>query len=187
MIGFLAHQPTPSGNAPIALLFAGLWVGWVGLDRVRGTGFHRLPRWGGFSFLSLGVVLLNAAVVVPELMTDRAPAPAGPRPRSTARVAILEPRSAQVITGDTFRIRIEVQDGTVVDATSTDLRADTGHVHVSLDGRLLTMTYGADEEFDASGLEPGQHVLEVEFVAADHAPFQPRVIERVTFEKGASS
>jgi hypothetical protein len=33
-----------------------------------------------------------------------------------------------------------------------------------------------------SNLTPGQHLLKVEFVASDHAPFDPRVIAAVAFE-----
>jgi hypothetical protein len=30
-------------------------------------------------------------------------------------------------------------------------------------------------------VSPGQHLLRVEFVASDHAPFDPRVFQQVTF------
>ena len=33
-----------------------------------------------------------------------------------------------------------------------------------------------------ANLTPGQHLLKVEFVATDHAPFDPRVIVAVAFE-----
>jgi hypothetical protein len=31
-------------------------------------------------------------------------------------------------------------------------------------------------------LTPGQHVVQVEFVAADHVPFEPRVLTQAAFE-----
>jgi hypothetical protein len=31
-------------------------------------------------------------------------------------------------------------------------------------------------------LPPGQHVVQVEFVAADHAPFDPRVLTQTAFQ-----
>ncbi len=31
-------------------------------------------------------------------------------------------------------------------------------------------------------LTPGEHLIQVEFVANDHAPFDPRVLAAVTFE-----
>jgi hypothetical protein len=181
----LAHQASPQWNARVVLFFAGLWVGWVGIDRLRGTGFHRLPRWGGFTVLGVGGGLLVVAAAVPLLLNT--PTTSLIRPPSAARLTIMEPGSGEVISGDTFPIEIELEGATVIDATSTDLRPDTGHIHVSLDGRVLSMTYGVDETFDASGLAPGPHVVEVEFVAADHLPFEPRVIERVAFEKGGAT
>jgi hypothetical protein len=37
------------------------------------------------------------------------------------------------------------------------------------------MTYGTTQRILIRGLEAGPHVLQAEFVAADHAPFNPRV------------
>jgi hypothetical protein len=31
-------------------------------------------------------------------------------------------------------------------------------------------------------LSPGQHVVQVEFVAADHIPFEPRIMTQAAFE-----
>ena len=44
------------------------------------------------------------------------------------------------------------------------------------------MTMTASTETQLSDLTPGMHILQVEFVANDHAPFDPRVIAKVTFE-----
>jgi hypothetical protein len=43
------------------------------------------------------------------------------------------------------------------------------------------MTYGLVQLVDIRGLAPGEHMLEAEFVAADHAPFDPPVTARATF------
>jgi hypothetical protein len=42
------------------------------------------------------------------------------------------------------------------------------------------MNYGLRERLPQ--LIPGQHVVQVEFVAADHAPFEPRVLTQAAFE-----
>jgi hypothetical protein len=44
-----------------------------------------------------------------------------------------------------------------------------------VDGAIVSMTYGTEQRIPLGGLEPGPHVLQAEFVAADHGPFDPRV------------
>jgi hypothetical protein len=36
--------------------------------------------------------------------------------------------------------------------------------------------------FRRRAARPGQHVVQVEFVAADHAPFEPRVLAQAAFD-----
>jgi hypothetical protein len=60
-------------------------------------------------------------------------------------------------------------------------------VHLYLDGTLITMTYGAATEIPVGDLNPGVHRLVAEFVAADHAPFNPPVTATVSFVKEAPS
>jgi hypothetical protein len=52
-------------------------------------------------------------------------------------------------------------------------------MHVTLDGKLLTILAGL--EYKVTGLTPGSRILQVEFVAGDHGPFNPRVLATVTF------
>ena len=73
----------------------------------------------------------------------------------------------------------------IVEAASTDLTPDTGHVHLRLDGKLISMTYGLVQEVDLTTLAAGDHALEAEFVAADHGPFSPRVTTTVHFTREA--
>ena len=68
---------------------------------------------------------------------------------------------------------------TIVPATTKNITPTTGHLHLSLDGKLISMNYQATQTLP--DVPPGQHVLKVEFVAADHLPFNPRVITGVTF------
>jgi hypothetical protein len=42
------------------------------------------------------------------------------------------------------------------------------------------MNYGLTDTI--SNLTPGPHLLQVEFVATDHAPFDPRVIAVTSFQ-----
>ena len=62
--------------------------------------------------------------------------------------------------------------------TSTKLQPNEGHVHLYLDGGLVSMTLSLDR---ALLVAPGTHRLLAEFVAVDHAPFSPRLEASVSF------
>jgi hypothetical protein len=106
--------------------------------------------------------------------------PAADRPSSTASVAIVSPTQGAVIHGSTTELNVKLTGGEIVQQTSTDLQPDQGHLHVIVDNHLVTMT--ASTQTQLTDLTPGTHILQVEFVANDHAPFDPRVIAKVTFE-----
>ncbi|MGH2758631.1 MAG: hypothetical protein ACRDKJ_03600 [Actinomycetota bacterium] len=122
-------------------------------------------------------VALLCAVTAGACAND---APAASRPRSAATVEILEPEANATVTADTFSVRIGLDGGRIVSETSRNLTPDEGHVHVSVDGEILSQTYGLTQRLDAPA--PGKHLLQVEFVAKDHGPFNPRVIASVPFE-----
>ena len=102
------------------------------------------------------------------------------RPTSSAELSIASPENGDRVSGDSVRLEIDLQGAEIVDQTSTDLQPDEGHLHVVLDGALVSMTSGTSQRL--SDLTPGEHLLQVEFVANDHAPFDPRVLAAVTFE-----
>ena len=106
---------------------------------------------------------------------------ASPRPSSTATLSIVSPTNGQVLRGGTVVVKVDLQGATIVPATSTNLRPDQGHLHVILDDTLVTMSTGLKTVIP--NVPPGQHLLKVEFVANDHAPFDPRVIAAVSFEE----
>lgn len=183
----LAHAGGADETLSIVLLFAGLWIGWAGWSRLKGRGFPRLPIGGAWALIGFGVVLGVSAAVVPRLIfgPTLVPAPASPaatRPTTSAVIGFTSPVPDQVARGDTLDVVMTLRGGTIVDATSTTLTPDTGHVHLSVDGTLVSMTYGLVQEISTADLAPGPHTLEAEFVAADHAPFEPRVTTTVTFE-----
>jgi hypothetical protein len=106
--------------------------------------------------------------------------PAGPRPRSTATLTIAAPHIGQEIpAGSTFRVALTLSGARIVDLTSTRVVPDEGHIHLTLDGRLITMTSALEQEIVVPA---GAHVLEAEFVAGDHFPFNPRVIAIAAFK-----
>jgi len=85
-----------------------------------------------------------------------------------------------VVQGTTVQLEVSLKGAKVVHAISTDIVPGEGHLHVSLDDQVITMM--GDLEQLIADLTLGQHLLKVEFVASDHAPFDPRVIAAVAFE-----
>ena len=77
-------------------------------------------------------------------------------------------------------MKVRLLDAKIVPASTTNIVPNEGHLHVILDDQLISMT--GDTQQLLGNLTPGQHLLQVEFVATDHAPFDPRVIAVVAFE-----
>lgn len=179
----LAHAGTPDELAATLLIFGGVTVAWAAWTRLRGKGFLRLPSWAAVALLPAAVGLVVLSFIVPTLLRPPVPARAGgARPASTATLAFEKPMPERTVPGDELAVVLRLTGGRIVSATSTDLRPDEGHIHLSLDGRLISMTYGTLQTVDLSGTPPGMHELDAEFVAADHAPFDPRVTASVRFE-----
>jgi hypothetical protein len=101
-------------------------------------------------------------------------APQAKRIASTAKMSIVEPAQGAQITGPKMRVVISLEGGRIVPEATKDIKPDEGHMHLSLDGQLATMTYGLDQEIEVT---PGRHILQAEYVAGDHVPFNPRIIQ----------
>lgn len=109
-----------------------------------------------------------------------ATAPSSDRPSSTAKLAIVLPKVGEVVHGSNVDLRVKLQDAKLVPATTTHIVPDEGHLHVILDDTLISMTRGLEQTIP--DVAPGEHRIMVEFVASDHAPFDPRVVSVVAFE-----
>ena len=103
------------------------------------------------------------------------------RPTTTARMQIVEP-TPNAVTGPDFTVKVDLKGGRVVKQTTGKLTPDEGHIHLSLDGKGYVMSYGAQQDF--RDIAPGQHSLQAEFVAKDHAPFTNRPRAFVRFNVG---
>jgi hypothetical protein len=82
------------------------------------------------------------------------------------------------VTGSVLHVRLRLTGAQVVPQTSLNLTPDKGHIHLSIDGKVVSMLYGTEQDVP---ITPGPHLLQAEFVAMDHFPFNPRVIAVATF------
>jgi hypothetical protein len=176
----LAHGGTPDETVSAVLLGASFWLGYMARQRWRERGTSAASRWKLFSMWAGAGVLALAGLTAIAWVRPLI-GPSGTRPASTATIAFGLPRQGEVVSGDLLRVRLQLEGGRVVANTTTDLTSDTGHIHLMLDGSLVSMTYGLEQTVSLAGQEPGTHLLQAEFVAADHAPFNPRVLASVTF------
>jgi hypothetical protein len=184
----LAHAGGADESLGVFMVLAGLWTGWAARTRIRERGFPRVPIWAAWGGVSVSLILIAGSMVVPTRIFPRTTTLAsGPRPASTATLSIVRPADGATVTGNDLEVVMQLPGGTIVTTTSTKLTPDTGHVHLSLDGRVVSMTYGLVQVVSVRSLAPGEHTLQAEFVAADHGPFQPRVTASVTFVKAAAS
>ena len=100
------------------------------------------------------------------------------RPTSTAKLEIVEPAAGASIPGGAVKVRLGLEGARIVAAATKDLKPDEGHIHLTMDDKLQSMTFGLEDQIQAA---PGTHLLLAEFVAGDHAPFNPRVLVTRTF------
>jgi hypothetical protein len=121
------------------------------------------------AFVATAIVLAGCAP--PASSSSPTPMP-GSRPSSPAVVTILQPTSNEVITGTSVHVVLSLQNARIVPQTSTTIRPDEGHVHLYVDNVLVSMNYQLEQDLP---VHPGTYVIKAEFVAADHAPFNPRV------------
>ena len=145
---------------------------------------QRLPRtsWARAAVL-LAVVALGLAACSSGDGGSAQPAATAvvaARPSSPAKLTIEEPRQGQTVKQARPELVLNLDGAKVVNQTTTHVQGDEGHIHLYLDGKLVTMNYGLRQRLPQ--LPPGQHVVQVEFVAADHAPFEPRVLTQAAFQ-----
>jgi hypothetical protein len=125
------------------------------------------------------IAVAAAAVILAACGSSKASTTPPTRPLTNARLVILEPTPNQV-TGPDVTLKFEVIGGTVLPPTQVKpLRGDQGHIHVSVDGKLVQMAYSTQTQL--TGLSPGSHSVQAAWVASDHLPFANPVVSAVLF------
>jgi hypothetical protein len=177
-VGFVPIAHGTGGPADVfttAMLVVAGFTGWVGIRRLRSGLYERVPRVAAMALVGVAAVALVLAFVNPWFSS-----PAAARPSTDAKVEIENPTPGEVLHGDPAMVdvRIALPGGRVVPFTTRRLIPNAGHLHVYLDGTLVSMTQGLQQEI---AVKPGAHRLAVEFVAVDHGPFNPPVLSEVLF------
>lgn len=114
----------------------------------------------------------GSPILTPTTAAPSNEASLGPRPSSLATVEIVEPMQGQTIVGTEAHVVLKLTGAKIITATTTTIRPDEGHVHLYVNNQIVSMNYGLEQDIPVT---PGTLVLRAEFVAADHAPFDPRV------------
>ena len=135
----------------------------------------RRPRFRHQIALVLSVPLLGASLAA--CGGGSSTATTG-RPHTDAKLLIVSPQP-NALTGRSVPVQFQVEGATVSLPQKNKLTPNEGHIHVTVDGKLVVMSYGTSTELE--GLSPGLHTLQAEFVANDHLPFADRVISVVIF------
>jgi len=171
----LAHSLTPGGPDIEVLLIA---VALLGLGIALFMQKSTKPY--------VPVVLLVLAMAVGAgafaIGANSTAVPGGTIPApSGLSVTIESPADgAAVPANEPFDVEAKVMGGQVSAATqSTDPRV--GHLHVFVDNQLISMPTSTTQQLK---LDPGQHTIVVEFTAADHRSYKPRITDSIKVTAG---
>jgi hypothetical protein len=182
-MALLAHAGTPDELVTELLVVAGGFMAWTASKGLRTGGSSRLSPPASMLLLAGAVIVVASAFVVPAKFMKPSK-PAAIRPVSVASLAIDQPTAGEHVSGSALGVTIELRGGKIVPMSTTKLTPDAGHLHLYIDDQLISMgSDGLRESVPIGGLVAGTHRLRVEFVAADHGPFQPRVQAAVAFVK----
>lgn len=107
------------------------------------------------------------------------PSPSQSALTSDAKISVLAPTPGETVKGPNVTVRTKLEGGTLLSPDVMELRPDAGHIHVLLDGETVSQL--GELEYVMKDVEPGQHILVVEYVAGNHLPFYPRIQQTVTF------
>lgn len=144
----------------IALLIAA-GVAFLGAFAFRSVKPDKVgPAWALFA---AGALLAAAAFIVPNLSGG-----------SDATVGFASPQDGDTVpAGQPIPVEIDLEGGELATSGSDA----GGHLHIFVDGSVISMPSTTTAEID---LEPGEHELRVEYVDVQHASYDPPIQETIT-------
>ncbi|MDQ3981113.1 MAG: hypothetical protein M3271_00355 [Actinomycetota bacterium] len=162
----LAHTATSGGpNTEVLLLGIGMVV-LGGVFFVQKTA----SRQASVVLLVLGAVAITGSFTLGGSSGDE---------HHDASVAIASPQDGATVSAEEpVPFEIELTGATLA-AESTG--EEGGHLHVYVDGEVVTMPSTLDVEVE---LEAGEHEVEVEYVDSEHLSLDPPVTDSVTGTAG---
>jgi hypothetical protein len=169
-VGLLAHAlGSGADNVTSALLAVdvGLFAWFMHIRRRP----DRTSRWLGAGLPVVMMVVLVAAVTA----TTWVPKPklSGKVLDTKARLEFVTPRPGEVLHSSRVHVELRLIGARLVPITRTKVTPDAGHIHLFIDRQLVSMVNGLSQ--DLTGLTSGEHVLEAEFVQANHVPWRTPV------------
>lgn len=91
-------------------------------------------------------------------------------------VRIVSPQDGEEVpAGEPVDVSVELDGAELTEETSGD-DPTKGHIHIFVDDTLASMPTSLENPVT---LEPGEHVVAVEFVGADHSQFEPRIMDSI--------
>ena len=136
-------------------------------------GGSRAFQIGGGVLGLLGVALL---LVGPTVVRAVEGAGCNGRPSTTATLNVHSPVQGGVFTTTKVPVEVSVTGGSIASAETNQIEADSGHIHISVDGALQAMVGAERQEIEVPA---GPHTVSVEYSAGDHGPFcEPVIVTR---------
>ena len=97
---------------------------------------------------------------------------------TNATVIPLYPIEGDEVEAGTVAVQVDVADLALSMPSNTNVDGE-GHIHFTLDDRPFEMSVEPGITFD--DVEPGTHTLKIELVQNDTKPFEPAVVQEITF------
>ncbi len=157
----LGHAAS-AGGANIELLIAAFGAGLLGV-----VFFLQKAVKPQVSVVLL-VVAIGLGVTAFTLGGDSSERPPAPDVTLTFEAPV---EGATVPAGEKIEVSVDVAGGTLVSDPNTT-EEGAGHLHIYVDGTLYSMPSEAASEIE---LEPGEHLIEAEFVSPDHHSYEPQI------------